>query len=344
MRNTRHLVGWLFLVLALLLPAHASLAQEPPPAKRVYMVLWRGETEMERGFRDYLEEQGLAVDYTVRNLDQNLAGLPDLVAEIKRERPDLVYSWGTSVTQNLVGTLGSTDPDRHVTDIPTVFIFVTDPVAAGIVEDLDRPGRPLTGTSHMAPLDSQLNAMEAVLPLKKLGNIFNAAEANSRLYAEKLAQVAEGHGIQVLNRPIPQNEQGQPMADAIPALLDTMVADGVDCLYIGPDSFLGRNAATFTQAALERGLRTFAATEQPLRGGKALMGLVSSYYNLGRFTAAKAKRILADGTPPGEIPVETLRRFTFLVNMDVARQLDTYPPMSVLRFTEALNAPTTTAR
>ncbi len=339
MARTRCWALWLSMAALVLLTMSLSAQAQETAKKRVYMVLWRGETEMERGFRDYLDEQGVAVDYIVRNLDQNLARLPEFTAEIKETKPDLVYSWGTSVTQNLVGTIGKVDPARHVTDVPVVFIFVTDPVAAGIVESLDHPGRPMTGTSHMAPLDSQLNAMEAVMPLKKLGHIYNPAEVNSKLYAGKLAEAAARRGITLVMRPIPLNEQGQPMADSIPSLVAGMADEQVDYLYIGPDSFIGRNATAFTDAALKNGVRTFASTEQPLRAGKALMGLVSSYYNLGRFTAAKAKRILADGTRPEDIPVETLRRFTFLVNMDVARTLNTYPPMSVLSFTEVLNAP-----
>ena len=62
----------------------------------------------------------------------------------------------------------------------------------------------------------------------------------------------------------------------------------------------------------------------------ALIGLVSKYYDVGRLTATRAEEILVDGKKPGDIPVESLSRFSLIVNMEVARKLELYPPMSLL--------------
>jgi putative ABC transport system substrate-binding protein len=62
----------------------------------------------------------------------------------------------------------------------------------------------------------------------------------------------------------------------------------------------------------------------------ALLGLVSKYYDVGKLTAIQAERILVDHTRPADIPIESLSRFSLIVNMAVARRLELYPPMSLI--------------
>ena len=69
----------------------------------------------------------------------------------------------------------------------------------------------------------------------------------------------------------------------------------------------------------------------------AMLALASSSYGIGRFTAFKAEQILAGGLPPGEIPVETLKRFSVIINMPVVRELEFYPPLGLLNFAEVID-------
>ncbi|MBX9635481.1 MAG: ABC transporter substrate-binding protein [Magnetospirillum sp.] len=322
-------------VMALLLviaPAAADEIRRPT----VFMVLWRGETAIEAGFRDYLAEHHVDVNYVVRSVDRQMARLPGIIDEIKQAKPDLVYTWGTSLTLGVVGPVGAPDPERYVTDRPTVFTFVADPVNAGIVASLRNPGRNVTGTSHVAPLPAQLKAMEAFRPFHRLGHIYNPAEVNSQVNARQLEAAAAAQGIALVSRPVPLDDAGLPRADALPDLIAQIAASQVDYLYVGPDTFIGSQARAFTAAALAHRLKVFSATEVPMRDGRALVGLVSSYYNIGRFTAFKARQILVGGRAAADIPVETLSRFSYVVNMKVARELGIFPPMQVLRYAELL--------
>jgi len=56
----------------------------------------------------------------------------------------------------------------------------------------------------------------------------------------------------------------------------------------------------------------------------------------GRLTAHKAQQILRQRMAPAAIPIETLARFTYLVNMPVAARLELYPPLKVLNYAELL--------
>jgi putative ABC transport system substrate-binding protein len=109
-------------------------------------------------------------------------------------------------------------------------------------------------------------------------------------------------------------------------------------LYLGPDTFVaGINRQVVADTALAVRLPTFSVTETIVRKNGALFGLISNAIALGRFTATKAGQILMGGQKPNDIPIETLQRFSVLINMPTARALDFYPPVVLLNFAEVID-------
>ena len=90
-------------------------------------------------------------------------------------------------------------------------------------------------------------------------------------------------------------------------------------------------------AAMDLKLPTFASTEQLMQAG-ALCGLVCRYYNIGQLTAYKAEQILVGKVPPNQIPVETLKRFSYQISMPVARKLKLPPPLPMMAYAELITA------
>ncbi|WP_029008036.1 ABC transporter substrate-binding protein [Azospirillum halopraeferens] len=317
----------------------ALAAPVPDRTYRIFMVLGRGESDNEFGFKDYLARRGLRVEYTIRNAGGDPARLPAIVDEIREQRPDLIYSWGTPQTRGLVGPYDEPDPGRYITDIPVVFTFVAAPLDARIVPDLARPGRNVTGTVHIAPIPVQMNTIQAYRPIRRLGVVFNPAERNSVLTVEDLRAEAAGRGVELLEEPVPLLAEGKPDADAVPGLVARLADRGAEMLYIGPDTFIAfHNRSVVARTALERRLPTFSVTELIVRTDRAMLALASSSYGIGRFTAYKATQILLDGLSPGTIPVETLKRFSIIINMPVVRELEFYPPISLLNFAEVIDS------
>lgn len=308
----------------------AAAATERP---HIMMLLWRGETAVETGFRAALAEAGSDARITVLDLDRDLGRLPQGLATIRAARPDLVYTWGTSITLGTVGRWDAVDPDRHLTDLPVVFTMVSAPWRTGVAAP---PGqsRPLvTGTSHIAPLASQVNAIRAYLPMTRLGVVYTATEANSVATVAALRALGETLRFTVLAAPVPGGPDADPAA--IPGLVAQLAADGAEVLYIGPDNFIGAHRDRLTEAGFAHGLPAFTATELMIRHGQALIGLVSRYPLVGRLAARKALSILA-GRPAGTIPVETLQRFSYIVRMEAAHRLGLYPPLPLLDYAEVI--------
>lgn len=304
---------------------------------RILMLLWRGETPVEKGFRDYLAEQDMRAEFLIRDLDRDLSRLPGFIAEARNLKPDLVYTWGTGITLGTVGPWDAPDARVHLTDVPVVFSMVSSPWKTGIAAPPDRPPRAfVTGAVHIAPLEVQINAIRAYLPLRKLGIVYNRQEPNSVSNAEDLRALGGAMNFELLEAPLPTEGGAAPSPDAIPGAVADLARRGAQVLYIGPDNFVGAHRAALTAAGLAEGLPCFTGTELEIRDGDAMFGLVSRYDMVGRLAASKAMRILAEGRSPGEVPIETLQRFSYVVRLPVAFALKLYPPLPLLDYAEVI--------
>lgn len=322
--------------LPLLATLGAGAAEASQRRFRILMITFRGETDVDKGFRAYLADAGLKVDYILRDLQQDVARMPAIIEEARALRPDLIYVWGTPATLALVGTHDAGDRARFVHDIPVVFALVAAPLRARIVSSLQTPGRNVTGAVHVVPFETQLRVMQRYRPLKKLGVLYNGTETNSRVIVEDAKAVCERSGTGLVERTFRTNAQGQPTADGVEALVAQLRADGAEWLYLLPDTFLGSLYHRITPAAQQAQLPCFGAAELAVRSGGALVGLVSRYFSVGQLAGAKAVDILVGDKAPGQLPVETLKRFSLLVNMQVAHSLRMYPPIDMLNYAEVI--------
>jgi putative tryptophan/tyrosine transport system substrate-binding protein len=318
---------------AVALAATAGGALAQGPKFRIYAITWRGKTQVEKGLEDYFGKQGIAVEFIWRDAEQQPARLAEFVAEIKSIRPDLVYTWGTPPTLGVAGPHDAVDPAKHITDIPIVFALVAAPIAAKVTPSLTARTRDITGVTHVAALDAQLNAIRTYRPFAKLGVLYNAAERNSVATAEGLRALATTHRFKLVEQTFDRSADGKALATNIDEKIMAMKQAGADWLYLGPDTYLFSQIERVATAAMEQRLPTFSATEAALNGkAPVLAGLVSSYYTIGQFAGYKAEQILVKKQRAREVPIESLSRYSFIVRMDVAKQLDILPPVSLFNY------------
>jgi len=333
---SRFLSGFLMgpaLCAALIFPGLAEAAR-----KTVFIATWRGCEEACQGFQDYLKETGAEVDFVLRDAGTNKDNLPAMVADFRSEKPDLVLTWGTSVTRAFAGTLKDLDNPAYDQEIPLIFMIVADPVGSNIVSSLEATGRPnVTGTYNRMPETVTIGTIRDYMPgFSHLGLLFNTDEKNSMLKRDELQALSAEMGFQFTALQIANNEDGTPRPDDIGPEMAALKAAGVDFVYVGSSSFLLDHANEMKEAAIAQQLPVLSPYEAMVRDGNALVSVAARYYDVGRLAGQQAERILSQGAIPGDLPVARMTDFAVLVNLSMAKQLKLSPPISLLQIAETV--------
>jgi putative tryptophan/tyrosine transport system substrate-binding protein len=112
------------LLLALVLAPGGDASAQGQKRFKIYAITFRGMTEVERGFQEYFTARRIPVDIVWRDLARDASKMPGFLDEIRQMRPDLIYTWGTSVTLGVMcfdlstASYGPTTPS--VTEVPQV--------------------------------------------------------------------------------------------------------------------------------------------------------------------------------------------------------------------------------
>ena len=310
-----------------------------PRKTRIFMLLGRGMGDSERGFIDYLRKAGHDLDLIMRDTGGDISLLPGFVREARQLAPDLIYTWGTPQTLAVLGRHDAVPPHQHITDIPVVFSYVASPVAAKLTPHLSGSGRNFTGVIHIPTVKSQINTLLAYRPCRSIGSLYNPQEPNALIALEALEQELATRSIALHKVAVNIGPDGKPSAASIPGQLSRLARQQVDFLYLGPDTFLaGLNRATVAAVAIDLKLPLFSVTEPIVRENGGLLALASKGYSVGQFAGYKASLVLSGTQAIGQIPIETLRRFSVVLNIETARKLNLYPSLELLRFSEMVRS------
>lgn len=304
----------------------------------ILIVTWRGCEEACQGLTDYIAALDHEVRIDVRDAGQETSALPLLLDEARALDPDLIVSWGTSVTRAIAGEMTQLDDQAYNHEIPQVFMVVADPVGSRIVQSLDATGRPnLTGTYNRMPEMVTIKTIRNYLPtFDTLGMIYNENEPNSVLKYHEMKYLAEAESFRLVAVPLPLASDGLPAVEDIPLKTRDLVREGADFLYVGSSSFLQANSAVLGAAARDAGLPVISPYEAAARKGDALLSVAASYYEVGRLAGRQVEKILLDGARPGDLPVARMANFAITLNLSMARDIGLFPPVSLLQIAEVV--------
>jgi putative ABC transport system substrate-binding protein len=235
--------------------------------------------------------------------------------ELVDSRVDVIVAMCTpeaKVAQRMTGT------------IPIVMAATGDPVAAGLVQSISRPGGNVTGVSAMmVDLSAKrLDLLKAAFPGVTRATIFwnpdrpdNTPEVNAMVDAGKLL------GVQVQSRPV-------RTADELSTELDTMPAGATQALLNAGDPMIGGQEARLVAFAASRRLPAMFEERSFVDGG-GLMSYGPNFPRQHRRAADYVDKILK-GAKPGDLPIEQPTTFEFIINLKTAKALGFTIPRSVL--------------
>ena len=206
-------------------------------------------------------------------------------------------------------------------DLPIVMINAGDPVGAGFVASLARPGGDLTGTSAAGEevLAKQLELLSAVVPqLKRVSVLMNSANPANGFFFDAMSLRAKTLGLR-LDR-VDVAMEGE-LEGAIAR------ANGGGLVVLG-DPMFGRNRVHIIELTLRsRVPSVFGGREYVALGG--LMSYLSSNAWHWRAAASFVDKILR-GAKPADIPVEQPTKFELVINLNTAKTLGLTIPQSIL--------------
>jgi putative ABC transport system substrate-binding protein len=265
------------------------------------------------GMRDrgWVENQGFVAE--PRYAEGRLERLPELAAGLVRLTVDVLVTMGTPATMAA----------KHATaTIPIVFGLVGDPVGAGVVPNLPRPGGNVTGMSLYGTevFGKGLELLKEAVPRAKRVMITQPLRDNpSQTLADATADtVAKTLGIRLHRVDV------RHVAD-YEAAFEIAANERFDAVLVSPYLPFPEETAAF---ALRHRLPTMT-----LMGSVGQVGQLIAYgANFGkevRRVASYVDKILK-GAKPGELPVEQAQRFELVVNLKTAKALGLTIPPSLL--------------
>lgn len=264
----------------------------------------------------YVEGRNLHVEYRYNvAVEGNLDRLTELAAELVQLRPEVLVVSLTEVALIAREATGT---------IPIVMANVSDPVAAGLVTSLSRPGGNVTGVSRQTPelVAKQIQLLKEVLPrMSRVGVLLNATE---RVRAT-IVGVAEDTAVSLGLQPSVLAPRTTVEIDAAFARLRGEQASAV--LVLGGGAlFLGR--AQIADLALQGRIASMFEFREAVHAGGLMSYGASSAANYRR-AAYFVDRILK-GAKPAELPVEQSATFELVVNLKTAKALGVHIPQAIL--------------
>src|SRR5262249_43665003 len=228
----------------------------------------------------------------------------EIAAEFVRLKVDVIVSNAIAVPTLMQAT----------EVIPIVFALGLDPVGAGVVASLARPGGNVTGLSTQSTdiASKRLELLREVLPrLRRLAIIGNVDFPQGVLEMAEVQAVARGLGIEVAPLEIRRAEDIVPAFEALKAQ--------ADALYVVGDALVNANRTRIMTFSLSARLPTIFNTRSFVQAG-GLMSYGPNFSDLFRRTAELVDKVLR-GTKPGDIPVEQPSRFELVINLTTAKAI-----------------------
>lgn len=271
-----------------------------------------------KGFQDSLQEKGIDAKYNVHNAQANMGTATQIAKQMIGEKADLLVAIATPSSQAVAQA-----NDKAPADLKRPFLFtaVTDPVAAGLVADINAPGGLTTGVSDLLPLSEHIQMVLTYKPgIKKLGLMYNAGEANSKANLAGIKKIGKEMGFEVVEATASKTADVYQAAKSL--------VGRVDAVFIPTDNTIVSALESVIKVGVQNKLPIFCAdVDSVKRGAIAAMGF--DYYKHGYQTGGVAQRILA-GEKPAEIPVEFQKDLELHINTIYSEKMGLTPPAELL--------------
>lgn len=238
----------------------------------------------------------------------------EIAAELTSRNVDVIVTWASAPVLAA---------KRTTATIPIVFAAQMDPVGAGVVTSLARPGGNITGMSiqQTDTAGKRIELLREVAPkLARLAVMANAGAPGAMLEMREVVTTARNLKLEAIPIEVRQ-------ADEIFSSIESL-KNRADALYVATDPLMFNNRVRINALAQTQLLPTIYGSREYVDAG-ALMSYGPNWADLFRHAAGQVDKILR-GTKPADIPVEQPTKFDLVVNAKTARALGIELPASLV--------------
>jgi putative ABC transport system substrate-binding protein len=260
----------------------------------------------------WIEGHTIAIEY--RWAEGRNDRLAEFVAEFLKRNVDVIV---TSATPPTVAAKKATST------IPIVFAAVGDPIGAGVVESLARPGGNATGLSLQGTdaVGKRLELLREIVPgLRHLAVMANSKNPSAALDMHEAEATARKLNLEIVTSEILRADDIAPAFEALKGR--------VEGLYVCNDPLAATNRVRINTFALAARLPTMFISREYVEAA-GLISYGASFLDLYRRTAEIVDKIL-HGAKPADIPVEQPTKFDLIINLTTAKALGLEVPPTLL--------------
>jgi ABC-type uncharacterized transport system substrate-binding protein len=179
---------------------------------------------------------------------------------------------------------------------PIVFTYCYDPIAAGAGKSMEDHYPNITGIGSFPPVEKTIQFILETIPgAKKIGNIYNTSEANSRKVVSVMRQIAEKKGFELVEMPVVNSSEVFQAAQVI-------AGKGIDALYISGDN-TALQAFDVIAGVCNKQSIPLIVNDLPFVGKGAFAAIGIGWKSVGYHSGDLIGRVL-NGASPAKIPIE----------------------------------------
>jgi len=261
-----------------------------------------------RGLYDRLKERGFIegrkLKWSYESAQGNAALAAQIAQKFEGQAPTVIVAIGTTAAQSFLR--------RGADQTPIVFSSITDPLGAGLVRDLKKPGGPMTGVSNAVALEPQVALIQKIIPdIKRLGIVYNPGERNSISVLQRLRSVLRKKGITLVEAMACKTVDVGSAAHSL--------VGKVDAIFITVDNTALSAFESVVKVAEEARIPVFSGDIDLLERG-AIAALGPNQYALGQQTADVVLQILG-GATTNTLPVVFPRKIELGLNLTAAKKV-----------------------
>ncbi|NMA96101.1 MAG: ABC transporter substrate-binding protein [Clostridiales bacterium] len=260
------------------------------------------------GFIEALEEAGYKDGENIKLDFQNAQGDINNAQTIARkfadENMDMILAIATPAAEAAANV---------TSDIPILITAVTDPIEAGLTENLESPTANVTGTTDMNPVKEQIELLAELIPTaKNIGILYNAGEINSQVQVDIAKDIVSDMGLNLIEATVSNTSE---VSQATQSLMGR-----VDAIYVPTDNTIVSSIGAVIKVSNDHNIPVIGSERgQVDAGAVAVKGI--DYKLLGKQTGEIAVKILKDGKTPKDLPIEDTKDIIFIINKKAAKDL-----------------------